>query len=346
MEANIMQILQEVNNDGQKSKVLKLVKRFTMVLLNKLDFSMETIGKILNVSRNTVSNWCNRFEEDPHGGLADLPRSGRPKIFSLKEEKEIESLLDSSFEKITAETPLAGNDVKNFIKLKYKKICSLSSVYNVIGKIGFSYKMPQPVHPKNDKIVMLNWINKFKKNMRELRSNLKNKSIEFYFQDETRFGQKTIATKIWSKKGDKIKYLNQNGFLNSWIYGAVNPVNGKSHAFILPTLNAVNMQIFIDSFSKEIPKNKHVVMILDGSRAHKNGILHTNKNLTLYFLPPYSPELNPIEILWLFIKKKYLSFKLYNNIEEINERGVWAWNKITPEMIKSICRCDYLPIYC
>ena len=80
MDANIIQILQEVNNDDQRSKVLKLVKRFTMVLLNKLDFSMETIGKILNVSRNTVSNWCNRFEEDPHGGLKNLPRSGRPNI--------------------------------------------------------------------------------------------------------------------------------------------------------------------------------------------------------------------------------------------------------------------------
>ena len=346
MDVNIIQILQEVNNDEQRSKVLKLVKRFTMILLNKLDFSKETIGRILDVSRNTVSFWCNRFEIDPYGGLEDLPRSGRPKILSTEEEKEVEELLDSSFEKITIESPLAGNDVKNFIKEKFKKIYSLSSVYNTIEKIGFSYKMPQPVHPKNDNIIMLNWINKFRKNMRILRSKIKNKSIEYYFQDETRFGQKTIATRIWAKKGVKIKYINQNGFLNSWIYGAVNPINGKSHAFILPTLNAVNMQIFIDSFSKKIPKNKHVVMILDGSRAHKNGILHTNKNLTLYFLPPYSPELNPIEILWLFIKKKYLSFKLYNNIEEINERGVWAWNKITPEMIKSICKCDYLPTFC
>jgi transposase len=346
MDANIIQILQEVNKDGQKSKILKLVKRFAMVLLNKLDFPMETIGRILNVSRNTVLLWCNRFEIDPYGGLTDLPRSGRPKILSTEEEKEVEELLDTSLEKITVESSLAGNDLKNFIKVQFNKICSLSYIYKIVEKLGFSYKMPQPIHPKNDKIIMLNWINKFKKNMRILKSNLKNKSIDFYFQDETRFGQKTIATRIWSRKGVKIKYINQNGFLNSWIYGAVNPINGKSHSLILPTLNAVNMQIFIDSFSKKIPKNKHIVMILDGSRAHKNGILHTNKNLTLYFLPPYSPELNPIEILWLFIKKKYLSFKLYNNIEEIDEKGSWAWNKITPEMIKSICKCDYLPIFC
>jgi hypothetical protein len=96
MNANIIQILQEVNNDEQKSKVLKLVKRFTMVLLNKLDFPMETIGKILNVSSNTVLFWCNRFEEDPHGGLMDLPRLGRPKILSTEEEKEVEEWCDST----------------------------------------------------------------------------------------------------------------------------------------------------------------------------------------------------------------------------------------------------------
>jgi Winged helix-turn helix len=137
-------------------------------------------------------------------------------------------LLDSFLEKITVESPLEGNDLKNFIKEQSNKICSLSYIYRGIEKIGFSYKMPQPVHSKNDKIIMLNWINKFKKNMRVLKNNLQNKSIEYYFQDETRFGQKTIATRIWLKKEVKIKYINQNGFLNSWIYGAVNPINDAS----------------------------------------------------------------------------------------------------------------------
>ena len=162
MDANIIQILQEVNKDGQKSKILKLVKRFAMVLLNKLDFPMETIGRILNVSRNTVLLWCNRFEIDPYGGLTDLPRSGRPKILSTEEEKEVEELLDSSLEKITVESSLAGNDLKNFIKVQFNKICSLSYIYKIVEKLGFSYKMPQPIHPKNDKIIMLNWINKCK----------------------------------------------------------------------------------------------------------------------------------------------------------------------------------------
>lgn len=346
MEANIIQILQEVNIAGEDSKVLKRVSRLTMILLRKLDFSIETIANILNTSRNTVSLWCKRFACDPYAGLTDLVRTGRPKILTDDEEKGLGEFIDSSLEKMSQEVTISGNDIKLFVNEEFKKVCSLSVVYRTINNLGYSYKKPQPVHLKNDKTVMLNWINKFKRDIRKVERNLINKKVEVYFQDETRFGQKTISTKIWAKKDSKVTYLNQNGFLNAWIYGAINPLNGDSHALILPRLDSENMQIFIDSFLEKIPDNKHIIMVLDGSRAHKNGILRISENLTLYFLPPYSPELNPIERLWLFIKKKYLSFKLYDNLNEINEKGAWAWNKISSEMIKSICKCDYLSNLC
>ena len=69
------------------------------------------------------------------------------------------------------------------------------------------------------------------------------------------------------------------------------------------------MQIFLDQFSKTIDKKSQILMILDGSRAHLNNKLIIPKNLTQHFLPPYTPQLNPIERLWSFIKRNYLSFK-------------------------------------
>ncbi len=102
------------------------------------------------------------------------------------------------------------------------------------------------------------------------------------------------------------------------------------------------MQIFINKFSKKIHYKKHAVLVLDGSSAHRNNILKIPKNITLHFLPPYSPELNPIERLWLFIKKNYLSFKLYDSFEKIIEVGADAWRKIDDKIVKSLCHCDYL----
>ncbi len=77
------------------------------------------------------------------------------------------------------------------------------------------------------------------------------------------------------------------------------------------------MHIFLDQFSKNIDKKSHVLMILDESRAHLNTKVIIPKNLTFHFLPPYSPQLNPIEPIWSFIKRNYLSFKRYKDIDEV-----------------------------
>lgn len=157
-----------------------------------------------------------------------------------------------------------------------------------------------------------------------------------YYQDETRYGQKTITSGIWAPKGIRPEYKNQNGFLNNWIYGAINIESGKKYGLVLPALNSENMQIFLNSFSKSIKRNEHIFMILDGSRAHNNTKIKVPTNITLHFLPPYSPQLNPIERIWAFIKRNYLSFKLYDKIDDIIQSGSEAWNNLTEVIIKSI----------
>ena len=150
--------------------------------------------------------------------------------------------------------------------------------------------------------------------------------MQVYFEDETRYWQKTICTGIWGFTNSSIEYINQNGFLNAWIYGVVNPKSGGHFGLVLPRLDGQNMQIFLDEFSKTISKRDHIVMVCDGSQAHKTGSLQIPSNISLIFLPPYSPKLNPIERLWKYIKSKYLSFKRYANLDEIIDAGVCAWN--------------------
>ncbi len=346
MDANISHILQQVNDTDLISKNKSRLIRFGMIVLNKLGFSHDFTAEIFKVTRQCVAKWVKRFCDFGFVGLKDLPRCGRPRSLDLDEEKVIDESILALAPKESIEEQLTGDSILKIIQKQLNKNISMRSIYRLLTKLKYSYSSPRPVHQKNDKIIMLNWISKFKKNMRVMKNKYKNKKIDFYFQDETRYGQKTIVTKTWSKIGSDPTYINQNGFLNTWIYGAVNPINGRNFSLILPNLDAQNMQIFLDSFAKKLSPKKHTVIILDGSKAHNNGLLKISKKLTLYFLPPYSPELNPIERLWLFIKKKYLSFKLYNNIDEIIDRGVCALSKITTEIVKSVCRCDYLPNLC
>jgi transposase len=346
MEANIVQILEEVNPSHISGIRKNILTRFAMVILSKLDFSYEYIAEIFSKTRQTVSKWANRFNLNGLAGLNDLQRSGRPKSLSCAEEKTIDDLILSKSPIENNEEQLTGKSINKIIYDKFFKVLSISYVYNLMKKLKYSYSKPRPRHQKNDVIIMLNWIRKFRREMRELKYKLDEKEILFYFQDETRYGQKTIATRIWSKTNLDNTYINQNGFLNAWIFGAINPITGDKYGLILPRLDAENMQIFLDLFAEKIADDKHVVIILDGSKAHRNGIINVSEKITLYFLPPYSPELNPIERLWQFIKKKYLSFKIYDNLDEIYERGSYSWNKITPKIVKSVCKCDYIQNLC
>ena len=107
---------------------------------------------------------------------------------------------------------------------------------------------------------MAKWLEELPEKIREIKENNNGKIFEFFFQDESRYGQKTIYTGIWAIKGSNVEFENQNGFLNSWIYGLVNPNSGEHFGLILPSLNGENMQIFLDEFSKTIPENKHIIM--------------------------------------------------------------------------------------
>lgn len=220
-------------------------------------------------------------------------------------------------------------------KNKWKRF-SRSGIYSFCKKIGVRKVKPRPVHVKNDPKTRQEWEEKLPKILDKVKNEKPNKKVVLYYQDETRYGQKTITSGIWSPKGVRPEYKNQNGFLNSWIYGSINIENGKKFGLVLPTLNSENMQIFLNSFSRTIKKNEHILLILDGSKAHNNNKIVIPKNITLHFLPPYSPQLNPIERLWSYLKRNYLSFKLYEKIDDIIQAGSEAWNQISDQIIKSI----------
>jgi len=342
MEAMVIQVLQEIKSYCKNNLKYKVTTRFCMVILRKLGYCLVFIAIIFQCTRQCVSKWIKRFEQNSYAGLEDLKRSGRPKMLQTDHGKDFENAVSLL---MTNEKNILCQSGENLFKYVFNKIIlqiSRSTVYRFIKKNDFKKLLPRPIHVKNDKELMSKWKEEINFTINEVKCMHKEKEIEIYFQDESRFGQQTCRYRLWSKKGSRPTYIKQNGFLNSWIFGAINPKSGKKFGLILPKLDTLNMQIFLNKFSKRINYKKHAIVILDGSKAHRNSILKVPKNITLHFLPPYCPELNPIERLWLFIKKNYLSFKLYDTFEKLNQIGADSWNKINEEMVKSICRCNYL----
>lgn len=91
------------------------------------------------------------------------------------------------------------------------------------------------------------------------------------------------------------------------------------------------MQAFLQAFAKTIGKHEHVALVLDGAGWHSGKSLRVPENITLVPLPAYSPELNPVERVWLYLKQRFLSLRLHNDYEEIVAAGSKAWKRLCRE---------------
>lgn len=165
-------------------------------------------------------------------------------------------------------------------------------------------------------------------------------SFNLYVQDESRFGLFTRNGKSLTAKGVKPICMYQNIFKSTYIFGAFSPYNGDSLVMELPNCNGENFQIFLNELSKKKPEEFKVV-ILDNGAFHKGKALIIPENIALLFLPPYSPELNPAELVWLNMKRKTTNI-IYKTMEELKEKiDEIVKNLINEDFVMSLCGFSY-----
>jgi transposase len=168
---------------------------------------------------------------------------------------------------------------------------------------------------------------------------MKGKSIEIWWQDEARVGQQGTLTYIWARKGSRPAIDRDLRYRCAYLFGAVCPDRGIGAGLVLPKVNAEAMNLHLAEISLHVEKTSHAVIVLDGAGWHQIGEkLKIPHNISLLHLPPYSPELNPVENIWQYLRQNTLSNRVYNTYDEIVEACCQAWNTLisTPETIKSI----------
>ncbi len=140
-------------------------------------------------------------------------------------------------------------------------------------------------------------------------------------------------------KGVKPICPYQHKFENTYLYGAFSPVNGNSFLVELPECNTDWFEAFLDEFSRFEPQ-EYKIVILDNGAFHKAHRLIIPKNISLIFLPPYSPELNPAEKVWQEIKRE-LVLKTFKSLTHLqNELDRIIHTKLSIKSIKSITGYD------
>jgi transposase len=171
------------------------------------------------------------------------------------------------------------------------------------------------------------------------------KQIQIWFQDEARIGQKGRLTSRWWVRGERPVGLCDRRFVSAYLYGAVCPATGEDFALVLPKVSTVAMTLFLDGVSQSVAPDVHIVLVLDQAGWHKAKTLKVPDNITLVSLPPYSPELNPIERVWLYLKERFLSHRLFDNYDAIVEATCDAWNVMisTQDRLKSLTSYPWIP---
>jgi transposase len=160
-----------------------------------------------------------------------------------------------------------------------------------------------------------------------------------YYQDEARFGQHGTITRVWARVGTRPPAIRQTQYDYLYIFSAVCPQTGDACGLISPHVNSDVMNAFLQQFSRELPADTHAVMVLDRAGWHVSGVLRVPENITLLHLPPKSPELNPVENLWHYLRSHYWSNRLYKNWDELKAAATAAWRRVclVPHLVKSVC---------
>ena len=105
------------------------------------------------------------------------------------------------------------------------------------------------------------------------------------------------------------------------------------------------MQVFLDRFAETLGEEDHAAMVLDQAGWHGAKALAVPANITLVPLPAYSPELNPVERVWLYLKERFLSQRLLDDYDAIVDAASNAWNRLLAEAgrIRSLCSYPWIP---
>jgi hypothetical protein len=150
----------------------------------------------------------------------------------------------------------------------------------------------------------------------------------------------------WARRGSRPRQPADQRYENAYLFGAICPARGKGAALALPFADTAAMQLHLTEIARHVAKGAHAVLLLDRAGWHTTDKLDVPKNISLVFLPSRSPELNPVENIWQFLRANWLSNRVFETYDAIIDAACDAWNRLIaqPQSITSIGMRDWAHI--
>ena len=167
--------------------------------------------------------------------------------------------------------------------------------------------------------------------------------------DEARVGQQGTLTRVWAPRGTRPRAVRDHCRTSVYLFGAVCPERGIGAAVVLPQVNVDAMTIHLTEISRSVTHGAQAVLVLDQAGWHTSRKLRVPEprksrcdfaDIGLLPLPPYAPELNPVENVWAYLRANFLGHCVWNSYNVIVDACCDAWNKLMnmPQRLASITR--------
>lgn len=153
-------------------------------------------------------------------------------------------------------------------------------------------------------------------------------------------GLHTIKRRKLTGQGIKPKGIVQWDFVYLWLYGLVEPLTGKSFFYEFTHLDTICFEKFLELFAQRYPKDLHIIQ-LDNGGFHNSLNLNIPENVILLFQPAYSPEVNPIERLWKYLKEQ-LKWQTFDNLENLREAVEKSLGLLSKEIVASLTGWEFI----
>jgi len=164
-------------------------------------------------------------------------------------------------------------------------------------------------------------------------------SVNLYFQDESRFGLMTHVGRCLTARGIKPIVKYKHAFKNTYLYGSFSPIDGDMFVYEIQGTTSEIFYKYLCALSEHRPKELKI-LVIDNAGFHSMKKYNIPENIKLIRIPPYSPELNPSEKIWAYIKQFYKN-KVFDNMDKVK---LWlaefTREKLNKEIVKSITHMD------
>jgi transposase len=319
-------------------------KRVQAVLLAKQGWTASHIAQSLGCSLRAVKNWVAQYNRGGIEALREHSRPGRPRSLAPEHYPRLVQRLDAPPRPEDGVCALRAADVRRILEREFGVTMGRQAVYDLLHRLGYSDLMPRPHHEDANPEVQEFFKEIVVEQIAAIAADHPAEEVRVYFQDEARFGTQGTITRVWARKGSRPRAVRQNG--RQWLYVlmAVCAATGTASALIMPGLNTEVVNLFLEQFSRDLPAGVHAVLIWDGAGFHSGKDLVVPENVSLIRLPPYSPELNPVENLWHYLRSHHWSNREYEGYQGLQEEAIRSVLAVCAdaEKLKTICNADYV----